>query len=279
MRGGSEIIGNLFSNGTAFGSGTITDIVVVAQNGNTIDGLSVGKDARVYTCKDGTISGDLTYHISGSNTCIVLGNTDTTFEEISPVDFSITPSMIADWKADAQAGGVIVGDTTIDTDTILGPVKIEGDLLVKGAILTITGTIWVTGTFDTGTNVEVRLDGSSYGDLSGVLMTDGNIKIRNNAVLEGTSSPSSYLLVMSNSSSLSESSAAIEVKNNALGSILFAPNGLITIDNNVELIEATSYQILLKNNATVTYEIGLENLEFTSGPSGSWEMTSWKEVE
>lgn len=279
MRSGSEVKGNVFSNGNAVGPGTVTDTVVVARNGNKIDGLTIGKDAFVHICKESTIGGRLT-HVSGGSIqdCPAGETVDGGPNEIQPRDFPITQDMINNWQNEATSS-IITGDLTIEDDTSLGPVKIDGNLLIKNAILTITGTIWITGTFDTGNNVEVRLDEDSYGDLSGVLMADGNVQIRNNALLKGTSSPSSYLLVISNSSSLLEDDPAIDVKNNALGSILFAPNGLMVIHNNVELIEATAYQLLLQNNAVVTYEIGLENLEFTSGPGGSWEVASWREIE
>ncbi|MCP6719160.1 MAG: hypothetical protein KJI71_02920, partial [Patescibacteria group bacterium] len=280
LENGSEVLGNVFSNGSAVGEGSITDTVIVAQNGNQIEGLSIGQDAHVYNCKDSTITGTLTYVSGGTiDNCEAGQIVDGGSEEIQPRDFPITQSMIDQWKNDAESGGIISGDLTIDEDTTLGPVKIEGNLFIKNANLTMMGTIWATGTFDTGTNVEIRLDDNSYGDLSGVLVVDGNIKIRNNAILEGTSSPTSYLLIISNSSSLSELSSAIDLKNNVLGSILFAPNGLMVVHNNVELTEATAYQVLLKQNATITYEIGLGSLEFTSGPSGSWEVASWKEVE
>lgn len=280
MKNGAEIRGNVFSNGSITGLGLITDTVVVARNGNEIEYLTVGKDAYVHSCKDSTISETLTYVSGGTiESCtagqIIDGGTD----EIQPKDFSITENMVQNWKNEAESGGIINGDLIIEENTSLGPVKIEGNLLVQNAVLTMTGTIWVTGTFDTGTNVEVRLDENSYGDLSGVLIIDGNAQIRNNVILKGTSSPSSYLLIMSNDSSLSEKSPAINVSNNAIGCILFAPNGLLKINNNVELTEATAYQLLLENNAVISYEIGLENLKFTSGPGASWEVTSWKEIE
>jgi len=280
MKNGAEIRGNVFSNGSIAGLGLVTDTVIVARNGNGIEDLTVGKDAYAHSCKDSTISETLTYVSGGTiENCtagqIIDGGTD----EIQPKDFSITEDMVQNWKNEAESGGIINGDLIIEENASLGPVKIEGNLLVQNAVLTITGTIWVTGTFDTGTNVEVRLDENSYGDLSGVLVIDGSIQIRNNVILKGTSSPSSYLLIMSDDSSLSEKSPAINVSNNAVGCVLFAPNGLLKINNNVELTEATAYQLLLENNAVISYEIGLENLKFTSGPGASWEVTSWKEIE
>lgn len=280
MLGGSEIKGNVFSNGSIIGSGSITDTAIVARNGNKIDGLTIGRDARVHTCKDSTITGILTYVSGGSiQNCSAGQMVDGGPNEIQPQNFSISQSMVDNWKNEAASGGIITGDLTIDDDITLGPIKINGNLLIKNAAVIITGTIWVTGAFDTGNNVKVKLDENSYGDLSGVLIVDGNVQIRNNAALEGASSPSSYLLIISTSPSLLESSAAIDVKNNALGSILFSLNGLMVIHNNVQLIEATAYKLLLQNNADITYEIGLDNLEFTSGPGGSWEVTSWEEIK
>lgn len=283
MRPGSTVNGNVFSNGSVMrvggggGDATVRDTVIVANNGNRIDGIIVGRDARVHTCADSTITGTLTYITGGSSGDCTAGSMVESPDEIQPRDFAITRAMIDDWKDDAEAGGIISGDLTIEDDASLGPVKIDGNFEVKGATLTITGTIWATGTFDTGNNVEVRLDEVGYGDLSGVLMADDIVKIRNNAVMEGTSSPSSYLMVISNSSSTDEAFPALNARNNVVGAILFAPNGLMKIDNNVGLVEATAYKLLLENNAEINYEVGLENLEFTSGPSGSWEVTSWGE--
>jgi len=34
---------------------------------------------------------------------------------------------------------------------------------------------------------------------------------------------------------------------------------------------------LLKKHATITYDTGLANAEFSSGPSGGWKINSWKD--
>jgi len=53
----------------------------------------------------------------------------------------------------------------------------------------------------------------------------------------------------------------------------------MVIDNNVDVAEASAEQLLVKNGATITYDSGLANARFTSGPSGGWKVRSWKEVE
>ncbi|KKT91018.1 MAG: hypothetical protein UW93_C0014G0001, partial [Parcubacteria group bacterium GW2011_GWC1_45_13] len=42
--------------------------------------------------------------------------------------------------------------------------------------------------------------------------------------------------------------------------------------------EATAYGIILNNEAIITYESGLANVNFYSGPSGGWNIESWAEV-
>jgi len=35
----------------------------------------------------------------------------------------------------------------------------------------------------------------------------------------------------------------------------------------------------LNNNVIITYDSGLADLNFSSGPSGGWNISSWQEVE
>ena len=296
MRAGSKVVGNVFSNGTIFAGGgagaerLITDTAVIARNGSKLDGITVGDtscpsctgDVRVHTCVDSTIKGTLTYVSGGSfGSCTAGAYVDGGPGEIDPAAFPITPAMITDWKNDAAAGGIIDGggDVTITANRTLGPGKITGDLTTdNNSTLTLAGTVWVTGDTFIKNGTTIRLD-ASYGDLSGMLIGDGEIFIRNGSAVEGTSSPFSFLMLIGLSSSTAESDPAMEVKNTAQGAILFTPNGLMVIDNTVDLVEATTYQLLLKNNATITYDIGLANTRFTSGPSGGWVVSGWKEIE
>lgn len=71
----------------------------------------------------------------------------------------------------------------------------------------------------------------------------------------------------------------ITVDNNALGVIYYAPQGRIRFSNNAGAKEATAYGITLDNNAVITYESGLANARFTSGPGGSFSVKSWREIE
>ena len=50
------------------------------------------------------------------------------------------------------------------------------------------------------------------------------------------------------------------------------------LKNSVKLKEVSGYLIEAENSAEVTYETGLANLLFTSGPSGGWNLTDWEEI-
>jgi len=283
MKNGSRVKGNVFSNGSVIGLGVIDDSVVVATNGNRIEDLNIGGDAKTHTCIDCTIGGDLTYVSGGAlQNCTASGFVKEQPNEIEPKDLPIPQALIDEWKQEAEAGGVIIGDYSIpgsDTQS-LGPVKIEGNLTTNNnSTLIVQGTIWVTGNVLTNNGTIIELDPSFYGANSGIIIVDGKIDIQLNVVLRGTGQPGSYLMLLSTSSSLDPANPAINIDNNAEGAIFYASQGVIYLNNNVSAREITGYKVYLQNNATVEYESGLEDTYFSSGSGGSWEVSSWKEVE
>ena len=97
----------------------------------------------------------------------------------------------------------------------------------------------------------------------------------------GSGSGGSYIIFISqnNSSELGGNETAIFPQNNATNSVLYAAHGEILLQNNAGLKEATAYLIHMKNNAVLLYETGLEEVVFSSGPGGGYDIASWKEVE
>lgn len=280
MSNNSKVVGNVYSNSTISGSGTITESATVAGNGNKIDGIKVNANARVYSCEDSTITGTLTYVTGGTITRCTAGSiVNGGPAEIPDMPFPITQAMIDTWKGQAEDGTIYNGNQVITSNTTLGPAKINGNLTISNNVtLTMTGTIWVTGTFTPSNNVTVKL-ASGYGNTSGVFIADGKITVSNNVQLKGSGSTGSYLLVVGNGTSVNQSNPAMDISNNATGAILFAPNGMMVIQNNAALLEATAYKLHLNNNAEVTYQQGLADITFSSGPSGGFEIASWREVE
>lgn len=289
MGNNSRIQGNVFSNGSVVPAkggdkGYIDDSIIVARNGNRIEGLIIGEDAWVHTCKDSMIEDTLTYVLGGSiENCTAGEPVQKQPNEIESQDLPISQEQIDDWKNDAQLGGVIDGDYTILGGTIesLGPKKINGNLLVdNNSTLNITGTIWVVGNLRIDNGSTIQLDSNFYGSNSGLIVIDGKVKIRPNTYLQGTGQEGSYLMILStNSEVLDETNPAIDVDNTTDAAIFYASQGIVAIKNNVQAREITAYKIFLDNNAEILYESGLENAHFSSGPGGSWEVASWQETE
>jgi len=286
MGNNSQIQGNVFSNGSILpsggGSSDITETATIAINGNEIDSVNIGEDAYVYSCTDSNITGTL-YYVSGGaiTNCTYGALVDIGPNEIEEEDLPIPLETINEWKNEAIAEGTIVGDYTLDgseTDS-LGPIEITGNMLIDNmAILTVTGIIYVQGDITIQNNGEIQLD-SEFGSLSGIIVSDGKISVLNNALLKGSGTAGSFLMLLSTNNSVDPTSPAIDVGNNAEAAIFYASNGATVLHNNVEVKEVTSYKLILDNNAVISYETGLENINFTSGPGGSWQVKNWQEIE
>ena len=210
----------------------------------------------------------------------------------------ISDGNINDWKAAALAGGVYsdAAHCSPGDDINLGPAKLVCDFSpANGVKITLSGTVWVEGNIDLSNNNIVELD-SGYGTNSGVIIadkigseeTDGIILVKNNTMIcgsagynTGTSScnPSNDTYVLMLSTHSGSSTDAIEVANNADGAIFYAHNGSVNISNNANLKEVTAYKLKLENNTSVTYESGLANASFSSGPGGGWAIRTWNETQ
>ncbi|MBI1888927.1 MAG: hypothetical protein HYS15_03310 [Candidatus Spechtbacteria bacterium] len=276
MQNGSKVNGNVFSNGPVIAgpNTSITGTVRVAKNGNKLKEAVVGKDAQVDICENSTISGVLTVR---TNTGCTSASTTLLVGEIATSSLPVTQAQVDGWKSDAASGGTIVGNYTLDgsNQASLGPKKIQGNMEIKNsAKLTITGTLWVTGEITIQNSAQVRLD-SSYGSTSGVVVSDDEIILKDESISSGSGQAGSYLLYVSATSK----DPALIIQNNAQADILFTLNGWVEVRNNTHVREVTGYGVRLLNNAELTYETGLNNTSFSSGPSAGWSVGSWKETK
>jgi len=247
--------------------GGITGLI----SGITIGTGSIG-DAYSHTTNNSTVR--------GTNYCQVgTGNNkacNTTLADPVEISMPISDQNIQDWKDAGEAGGVHSGNYTLNSSSgSLGPKKITGNLIVtNNATLTVNGTLWVQGNMDVSNNAIIRL-ASGYGSSEGVIIVDGTVNLGNNSDFQGSGTSGSYVMVLSTSNSTS----AITVGNNAGAVILYAANGTVNVSNNAGARSITGYRISLSNNAVITYDSGLANSTFSSGPSGSYNVSSWKETE
>jgi hypothetical protein len=200
---------------------------------------------------------------------------DTSMADPKPIPLPITDDMIDKWKIDAEAGGVISGDLTINSPTILGPKKITGNLIVKKD-LTLADTVYVMGRIITSNGVHISLS-SSYGANSGILLTDGYVDLSNNVYFEGSGNGNSFVMLVTTSSC--PNIDALEILNNADSVILVAQNGTAHLSNNIIVNEVVADKIIMDNNAKVDYLPILENMSFSSGANVGWSIKNWSEVK
>ena len=201
-------------------------------------------------------------------------------------ELPLSDGLIQDWRDEATAGGVCAppvcdssGNFNLTNNAVAttGPIKIPGDLTISnGARLNLSGTVYVEGNITLSNNCVIRLV-QDYGPSSAVFLTDGNAVVSNNCIFSGSGTAGSYIMLLSAKNATT--STVMTISNNSSGVIYYAGKGKINFSNNATAKEATAYGIDLSNNAVITYETGLANLNFSSGPSGGWNINSWRETE
>ncbi len=293
MANTSSVLGNIYSNGQVSGSGNlVTGSVVSAGPTGLISGLHVTGTAWARTITNSTVDGTATYN-SRSGGGILNGGTPTPgYSDPATTSFPISDTQIAEWEAEALAGGVISSPCPyqITTMVTLGPKKINCDLEISnGGSLTLSGMLWVNGNFTVKNNSGIRLD-PSLGARSVALIADNVsnrttsslVDLQNSVTFSDSGTRGSFLFLISANSSSESGGAvtAIDLKNTASGPvILYANHGKIAIANSSQLKSVTGYLITMRNSAQLIYDSGLASSLFDTGPGGSWAVESWKEVE
>lgn len=230
---------------------------------------TVSGSAQAHTVNYTNATGNIYCQVGTGNNKACTPQTDPTY-----IAFPVSDANIAEWKSDAEAGGVSVGDYSVGwAGGTLGPKKIVGNLTVSGGgILTVTGTLWVTGNIVLNGGGEIKL-ASSYGLNDGVIITDGTVVISGGGHATGSGTAGSYIMMLSTNSG----SSAITISGGAGAVIVYAPTGTINISGGASLKEATGYKMLISGGSSITYESGLTNNNFSTGPSGSWIVEDWGE--
>ncbi len=242
-------------------------------------GTSGTGDAWANTITNTTVTGNL-YCKSGTGnnkTC------DTGRAEPINVTYPISQGNIDDYKTQAEVGG---STTTVNiggvTTRNLGPIKINGNLIVGGSgVLNITGPIYVTGYTKFEGSSRVYAD-SSLGSASAVIVSDGFVEIGGSATVYGSGQSGSYVVLISNDSCTTStdctSNPSVKVEGAAGAVVLNALNGSVSLSGSAAVKAVVAKTLIMSGNTSLTYESGLADINFTSGPSGSWTKQSWKEV-
>ena len=288
-----SIVGNVYSEGPIDGAGdnVIKGDVVSAGPSGRIEGVHATSSAYAHTIEDSRIDKDAYYQTISDTT--VLGTLHPGSPDQATTTLPIPDAQIAEWEADAEAGGVISAPCPykITETATIGSKKIACDMEISGTgyTLTLTGSLWVVGDLIIKNSPTIKI-ASSRGGASIALIADNpanrttgsKIDSDNSAVFEGSGTSGSFVLLLSQNQSAEDGGdeTAIKFANGTRGALLaYAGHGEILMQNSVKLREVTAYRIRLKNSAEVIYETGLANLIFTAGPSGGDVFDKWREVE
>lgn len=140
---------------------------------------------------------------------------------------------------------------------------------------------YVTGYVDVSGSAKIVLDSTTYGHTSGIIISDGYLNLGGSGTLNGTGLSGSYILFITNSTCPNATNCsghgAIDISGSAGSVVLNAQKGTINFSGSSSAKEATAYKLSLSGSTTVTYDSGLVDMDFTSGPTGSYSIDSWKE--
>ncbi len=292
LENSSTITGNVFSNGSVIGDGgnMIYGDVISSGAGGLVYGVHATSSVYAHTIgvagKSTTIDKNA-YYVTKINTTVG-GTSYPNSPDQTSVPLPISDDQINEWEAIAVAGGTITecdskGDYTISSDISLGPKKIACNLIIKSSsgVLTVTGPLWITGNLTTQTGPTIKI-ASALGSQNVAIIADnpsdptgsGIIKIGQNTVFQGSGSASSFVFLISQNRSAESggSTVAIDMSQGASALVAYASHGLLTLSQSVGVKAATGYKIALSQTANVTYDTGLPNTVFESGPGGSWSF-------
>lgn len=291
MENSSVVNGNIYANGPVEGdnSAVVHGDVVSAGPTGLIEGIHSTSSAYANTIKDSNVDKDAYYQTKINTT---VGGTSYPGSSDQPITtMPISDSQIADWENDALSGGTYTSPCpyNITNDVTLGPKKINCDLNISGdPTITLNGNIWVAGDINVANTAILQVGPGLSGKSVAIIAdnpsnrtTSSKITLQNSTQYIGNGT-SSYIMLISqnNSSELGGEEVAIDIKNSVTGKLIaYSNHGEITLQNSMSLKEVTAYKLHLKNTATVNYESGLQNLLFSSGPGGGYEIISWSEVE
>lgn len=293
----SSITGNVFSIGPVIGNGNdIYGDVISAGASGLVYGIHATGSVYAHTignASETTIVDRNAYYQTKVST-VVSGTSYPGSPDQDSIALPISDELIAQWEADAEAGGTISscdgsGNYTITSSVTIGPKKIACNLVVKSssAVVTVAGPLWVTGniTFQTGPTIRMA---ASLGSANAAIIADdpsdqsgsGIISIGQSTSFEGSGSPGSFVFLVSqnNSAETGGSTDAISMNQGSAAMVTYASHGQVSLSQSVSLKEVTAYRIVLRQSANVVYDRGLPSTLFQGGPSGGYELLTWEEA-
>lgn len=269
----------VFASGTSTYTGGGSGNVTGTLKADTIDNETIGGNAYYQAIDDDvTVSGT---KYPGSATP-------------PPVPMPISDSMIAQWKADAEAGGTYTGNYTHSSsgNVQFGPKKITGNLTLSGSgDFKVTGTLYVQGYVSHSGSGKFQCD-PLYGTNSCVIVTDSYIRRSGSGAIQGSGTAGSYILLLTTTENCYGSGSpgpcagsddAIASSGSGSSVIFYSTDGQINISGSGGMNAIAGYKLIYSGSADVTYDPNLLNVIFapdaTNTDAGEWTINTWKEKQ
>lgn len=287
----SSITGNVFSSGSVIGSSQnyIYGDVISAGATGLVYGIHATSSVYAHTIGNAsqqTIIDKNAYYATTKTNTTVTGSSFPNSPDQATTSLPISDAQISAWETEAAAGGTAVctgGTYSITSGSAsLGPIKIPCDLIISGSsVVTVNGHIWATGNITIQNSAVVKM-AAGLGNQNVAIIADNPsnrltssiIRVQNTATFQNSGTKGSFVFLISQNRSAEAGGEeeAVELNNSASALVAYAAHGLIPLTNTVSLKEVTAYKINLKNSANITYDTGLANTVFESGPGGSWSL-------
>jgi hypothetical protein len=117
---------------------------------------------------------------------------------------------------------------------------------------------------------------SSYGANGGAIVNDDIVSVGGGGTFYGSGIAGSYPFLITTSACPVESGCnganAVTLSGGAGTVAIIAQDGTAFINGGSALKAVTAKQINMSGGSTLTYDSGLINANFSSGPGGSWEF-------
>lgn len=244
--------------------------------------ITVGGSAYAHTVTSATVTGNLYCQSGTSNN----KSCNTSQADPAPNAYPISDSQIQGWKDEASAGVVrnsslsLGGSTSTSTS---GAMRINGNLTVgAGATLTINGTLYVTGNIDMSGSGRIVL-GSSLGTDAGVIVVDGTTDLGGSAYITGNGQSGSYAFLVSTNTLCPAgvscgNNFAVDASGGTGSVVIIAQSGGVRFTGGTSAKAVVASYMYMTGGATLVYETGLININFESGPGGTWVVDEWEEI-
>jgi len=297
LENSSEVEGNIFSNGPVQGNGnTIHGTAISAGSNGLVDDIYALGSLYAHEIRDAWTEQDAYYFSDSTITnTVVEGVRYPDSDDQATSSLPISDEKINEWKSSAE--NEMINDCNENTvweiknETVtIGPEKIECDVEIRGnnTTVNVAGPVWIEGELLVKNGPTVQVD-TTLGEKSVAIITDepGNtgfgaqINLNNKGDYFGGDGNSHLIFISQNDSAKQGgNNIAINVANNMSGDVLvYAGHGEIFVGNSIEIHGITAYRVHARNTATIIYQTGMANLLFDTGPSGSYTVHSWNEIE